>query len=139
MASEARHGLDGALRVSGVDFAGRSNERNDWHDARLLTRAVEAFRKHAHAAVDAIAQHMLEIEADKHPVVPALQQGDIIAQMPTHAPEHGEPFETIAGSMFDLVRTNAQQWQSGPSRGLTALTSQARSSATSPPMPRPSR
>jgi aromatic-L-amino-acid decarboxylase len=60
----------------------------------------EEFRHHGRAAVDWIAAYLREIE--RYPVLAQVQPGEIAAQLPAEAPEHGVPMETI---LADFQRT----------------------------------
>ncbi len=53
----------------------------------------EEFRKHAHQAVDWIADYLRDIR--EFPVTARVEPGDLIAQLPGSAPEHGEPMARI--------------------------------------------
>ncbi|MDQ3521410.1 MAG: pyridoxal-dependent decarboxylase [Gemmatimonadota bacterium] len=60
----------------------------------------EEFRHHGRAAVDWIAAYLREIE--RYPVLAQVQPGEIAAQLPVEAPEHGVPMEAI---LADFQRT----------------------------------
>src|SRR5437868_1685955 len=48
----------------------------------------EEFRRHAHAAVDWMADYLASVE--DYPVLSRVQPGDVAARLPAHPPMHGE-------------------------------------------------
>ncbi|MGH3774048.1 MAG: pyridoxal-dependent decarboxylase [Pseudonocardiaceae bacterium] len=69
----------------------------------------EEFRRYGHQSVDWIADYWLRLES--LPVAPDLIPGQIRQKLPDHAPEHGEPFETLLGDMDDVIVPGLLHWQ----------------------------
>src|SRR5262245_57389609 len=67
------------------------------------------FRAEAHALVDWIADYLEHIESRR--ILPQVQPGDIIRQLPREAPEQGEPFERIFGDFERVIMPGVVQWQ----------------------------
>jgi aromatic-L-amino-acid decarboxylase len=63
------------------------------------------FRRQAHALVDWIATYLEQVE--RYPVVPRVAPGDVRSALPRHAPEHGEPFESVFAD-FERILVPAQ-------------------------------
>ena len=70
----------------------------------------EEFRRWGHAAVDWIADYQRRVET--LPVLSQVQPGEIRAQLPATAPEHGEPFDTILADVDRLIMPGITHWQS---------------------------
>ncbi len=68
------------------------------------------FRRHGHALVDWVAQHMDRVAA--LPVQPSVEPGDVRALLPSAAPEDPEPFESLLRDLDDVVLPGITQWQS---------------------------
>ncbi|MFC1726672.1 pyridoxal phosphate-dependent decarboxylase family protein [candidate division KSB1 bacterium] len=68
------------------------------------------FRKYAHELVDWIADYIENI--DKYPVMSLAKPKDIINQLPTDAPQTGEPFEDIFKDFQDIILPGITHWQS---------------------------
>ncbi len=69
----------------------------------------DAFRAAAHVVVDRIADYLAGVEA--YPVLPPIEPGSIVPQLPTHAPEQPEPLAAILADVDRLVFPNATHWQ----------------------------
>jgi aromatic-L-amino-acid decarboxylase len=69
----------------------------------------EEFRRHAHQLVDWIGDY-LEAIADS-PILPNLKPGEILAQLPEHAPEHPEPFSELIADLERVVVPGLSGWQ----------------------------
>jgi aromatic-L-amino-acid decarboxylase len=53
----------------------------------------EEFRQYGHDVVDWLAAYLKDIR--QYPVLPAMQPGDLVDRLPAHAPDFGEPMDTI--------------------------------------------
>jgi len=72
----------------------------------------EEFRKNGYAVVDWIATYLEEIE--KHPVLPAVEPGDIAAMMPDRAPETPEAFSELLADLDRVVMPGIAHRSSTP-------------------------
>ncbi len=70
----------------------------------------EEFRRHGHAMVDWIAEYLQRIE--DRPVKSSVAPGWVRAQLPTHAPEHGEEWTSIARDVDAIIMPGITHWQS---------------------------
>ena len=70
----------------------------------------DEFRQWGHAVVDWIADYQRRVET--LPVLSQVQPGEIRAQLPPTAPEHGEPFDTILADVDRLIMPGITHWQS---------------------------
>jgi len=68
----------------------------------------EEFRQAAHAHADWIAQYFEHVR--DFPVLPAIQPGDLIAKLPTAAPERGEPIERIFADFQSTIVPALTLW-----------------------------
>jgi aromatic-L-amino-acid/L-tryptophan decarboxylase len=66
------------------------------------------FRRHAHALVDWIATYAEQVE--RYPVVPRVAPGDVTSALPSHAPEQGEPFETVFADFERVLVPALTHW-----------------------------
>lgn len=69
----------------------------------------EAFRNYAHQVADWMADYLAHI--GDFPVRPALQPGDIKAQLPAQAPIEGEAFEQIFADFRHIILPGITHWQ----------------------------
>jgi aromatic-L-amino-acid decarboxylase len=69
----------------------------------------DEFRRHAHQLVDWMADYMTSVE--QHPVRAQTAPGAIAAQLPSAAPEDGEPFESIFEDFQKIVMPGMTHWQ----------------------------
>lgn len=69
----------------------------------------DAFRAHAHQLVDWMADYLRDVE--QYPVKAQVKPGEILAQLPAHAPEHGEPFEAIFADFQNVILPGITHWQ----------------------------
>ncbi len=69
----------------------------------------EEFRRHGHQLVDWMADHLADLES--LPIIPNAQPGDILALLPLHAPEVGEPFEDLMADLDRVVKPGLTGWQ----------------------------
>ena len=67
------------------------------------------FRSDAHALVDWIADYLETIESRR--ILPDVRPGEILRQLPDHAPEEGEPFEQIFADFERVIMPGIAQWQ----------------------------
>ncbi len=70
----------------------------------------EEFRRWGHAAVDWIADYQRRVET--LPVLSQVKPGELRAQLPAAAPEHGEPFDAILADVDRLIMPGITHWQS---------------------------
>jgi aromatic-L-amino-acid/L-tryptophan decarboxylase len=68
----------------------------------------DEFRRHAHQLVDWMADYMEHI--GERPVTPVVRPGELIRQLPTNAPEQGEPFEQIMEDFHRLILPGMTHW-----------------------------
>jgi aromatic-L-amino-acid decarboxylase len=68
----------------------------------------EEFRQAAHAHADWIAQYFEHVR--DYPVLPAVQPGDVMAKLPTAAPERGEPIERIFADFQSTIVPALTLW-----------------------------
>lgn len=69
----------------------------------------EEFRRYGHEIVDWIAHYMDEIES--YPVRARVSPGDLLAALPTAAPEQPEPMDAILADMNTLIMPGITHWQ----------------------------
>jgi len=70
----------------------------------------EEFRRWGHAAVDWIADYQRRVAT--LPVLSQVKPGELRAQLPAAAPEHGEPFDAILADVDRLIMPGITHWQS---------------------------
>jgi len=70
----------------------------------------EEFRRWGHAAVDWIADYQQRVAT--LPVLSQVKPGELRAQLPAAAPEHGEPFDAILADVDRLIMPGITHWQS---------------------------
>ncbi len=68
----------------------------------------EEFRKFGHEVVDWIADYSTNIR--DYPVLPSVNPGDLIAQLPASAPEQGEPMAAILADFRRLIPPHMTHW-----------------------------
>jgi aromatic-L-amino-acid decarboxylase len=66
------------------------------------------FRRHGHALVEWIADYL--DSSERYPVLPRVAPGDVVAALPPHAPEHGEPFDTIFADFERVLVPALTHW-----------------------------
>lgn len=71
---------------------------------------AQEFREAGHAMIDWIAEYMRRVE--ELPVLSQVEPGDVRAMLPTHPPEQGEPWSTIAADIDRVVMPGITHWQS---------------------------
>jgi len=69
----------------------------------------DVFRAMGHAAVERLGRYFETLE--KRPVLARTKPGEVLAQMPRHAPEEPEPWEAIERDLDRLVEPNLTHWQ----------------------------
>jgi aromatic-L-amino-acid decarboxylase len=67
------------------------------------------FREDGYAAVDWAARYLEGI--DELPVLAQVKPGELSAQLPASAPEHGEPFANVLRDLDDLLLPALTNWQ----------------------------
>ncbi len=70
---------------------------------------TQEFRKQAHRAADWIADYYSSIGERR--VKPAVKPGEIAAQLPAAAPEHGEPMDAIFADFERILMPGITTWQ----------------------------
>ena len=68
----------------------------------------EEFRAEAHKVVDWMADYLRDIR--KYPVLPQVQPGALIDQLPVHGPEAGEPMAAILADFEKLIVPGLTHW-----------------------------
>lgn len=71
---------------------------------------TEEFRKHAHELVDWMADYFENVE--DYPVLPDVEPGDILKQIPSEAPATAEPFERIFADFKEVIVPGMTHWES---------------------------
>lgn len=71
---------------------------------------TEDFRKNAHELVDWMADYFENVE--DYPVLPDIKPGDIIKQIPNHAPDSAESFDAIFKDFKDVIMPGITHWES---------------------------
>jgi aromatic-L-amino-acid decarboxylase len=69
---------------------------------------AEDFRRFGHELIDWIADYFENI--DQRPVMPAMEPGDLKAQLPSAPPLHGEPMEQIIADVDRLIAPALTHW-----------------------------
>ena len=69
---------------------------------------AEDFRRFGHELIDWIAEYFENI--DQRPVLPAMEPGDLKAQLPSTPPVHGEPMEQIIADVDRLIAPALTHW-----------------------------
>jgi aromatic-L-amino-acid/L-tryptophan decarboxylase len=70
----------------------------------------DEFRRHGYEVIDWIARYLDEVE--RYPVLSAVQPGEVRAQLPSRAPEDGEPFEDMLRDVDRILMPGITHWQS---------------------------
>lgn len=70
----------------------------------------EQFRKEAHNLADWMADYLEH--AEDYPVKPNVKPGDIIKQLPKHAPEQSESFDEIFEDFENIIMPGMTHWES---------------------------
>ena len=68
----------------------------------------DEFRRHGYQAIDWIADYL--DHADRYPVVPPVQPGELTDALPGRGPEQGEPMEAIMADFERLIVPAMTQW-----------------------------
>ena len=71
----------------------------------------EEFRSAGHALVDWIADYRTRLARAEYPVQATVKPGAVIAQLPTAAPTHGEPFAAMLADLDTIVIPGTTHWQ----------------------------
>ena len=71
----------------------------------------DEFRAAGHALVEWIAAYRERLQAGEFPVQSALRPGDILKEIPTSAPEQGEPFAAMLEDLERIVLPGITHWQ----------------------------
>jgi aromatic-L-amino-acid decarboxylase len=69
----------------------------------------DEFRAYGHAAVDRIADYWETVA--EHPVLSRSAPGDVLAALPEHPPEQGEPFDAVLADLDRIVLPGLTHWQ----------------------------
>jgi aromatic-L-amino-acid decarboxylase len=70
---------------------------------------LDEFRRHAHAAVDWMADYLATV--DQRPVRARTRAGEILAALPSTAPEAGEPMERLMADVERVLLPGITHWQ----------------------------
>ena len=70
----------------------------------------EEFRRQGHAMIDWIADYYARIES--FPVLSRVKPGEIRSQLPTEAPQKGEPFDKVLSDVGGIILPGITHWQS---------------------------
>jgi aromatic-L-amino-acid decarboxylase len=73
-----------------------------------MNQKLDDFRRAGHEAVDWIADYLQDPR--QYPVLPPMKPGDLVDQIPDHAPEKGEPFENLLADFHRLVIPAFTHW-----------------------------
>ena len=71
----------------------------------------DEFRRAGHALVDWIAAYRERLAVGELPVQATVRPGELLAQLPAAAPEHGEPFEAFLRDLDNLILPGITHWQ----------------------------
>jgi aromatic-L-amino-acid decarboxylase len=69
---------------------------------------AEKFRAAAHTLADWIADHLSGLDNVK--VLPECAPGDILKQLPHHAPDYGESMEEIINDFYEIILPGVTHW-----------------------------
>src|ERR1022692_680552 len=83
---------------------------NSMSQPKSFHMSPEEFRRQGHAVVDWIADYHARIES--FPVLSRVHPGEIRAQLPPRAPEHGESFDRILDDVERIILPGITHWQS---------------------------
>ncbi len=83
----------------------------------------DEFRKSGHALVDWIADYLEH--SDRYPVLSRVTPRDIVAALPTHAPEDAEPFEEIMRDFERVLVPGLTHWNHPGFMAYFAITGSA--------------
>jgi aromatic-L-amino-acid decarboxylase len=83
------------------------------HSAPLTAPALgdmsaDEFRRHGHDLVEWIASYLDHPE--RYPVLARVAPGDVASSLPAHAPDAGEPFETILADVDRVLMPGVTHW-----------------------------
>jgi aromatic-L-amino-acid/L-tryptophan decarboxylase len=81
------------------------------------------FRQQAHRLADWIADYLED--PSRYPVLSRVRPGDIRAALPSHAPEHGEPFDAIFADFERIILPGITHWNHPGFFAYFAITSSA--------------
>ena len=81
------------------------------------------FRRHGHALVEWIADYLAN--AERYPVLPKVQPGDVRRMLPAEAPEHGEPFDATFQDFERVLVPALTHWNHPGFFGYFAITASA--------------
>jgi aromatic-L-amino-acid decarboxylase len=68
----------------------------------------DEFRQHAHQLADWMADYFRDVGT--MPVTPGMQPGDILRQISSEPPEHGEPFQRLFQDFRDIIMPGMTHW-----------------------------
>ena len=83
----------------------------------------EEFRRHAHAAVDWMADYLAGVE--RFPVLSQVQPGDVASQVPAAAPVAGEDFTDVLADVDRVVMPGITHWNHPGFHAYFAITGSA--------------
>src|SRR5438105_12540966 len=74
----------------------------------MVNMQPEEFRAAAHEAVGWMADYLRDV--GHYPVLPRVNPGDLVRQLPESGPERGEPMEQILSDFRDLIVPGLTHW-----------------------------
>jgi aromatic-L-amino-acid decarboxylase len=82
-----------------------------------------AFREQGHKLVEWIADYLEH--SDRYPVLSRAKPGDIVAALPDHAPEEGDPFDAIMADFTRVIVPGLTHWNHPGFMAYFAITGSA--------------
>jgi aromatic-L-amino-acid decarboxylase len=86
------------------------NHKFQMPDPKSFHMSPEEFRRQGHAVVDWVADYFSHVES--FPVLSQARPGEIRSNLPSHAPERGEPFEQLLADVERIILPGITHWQS---------------------------
>src|ERR1700755_1508842 len=83
-------------------------QTSNGHAPEAGDMSAEEFRRYGHEVVDFIAEYFSHPE--RHPVLAQVRPGELRSQLPSSAPEQGEPMESILSDVGRLVVPALTHW-----------------------------
>jgi len=83
----------------------------------------EEFRRYGHQIIDWVADYLSEIR--QYPVLARVEPGELTAQLPAAAPEHGEPMEEIWRDFHELILPAVTHWNHPRFHGYFSISGSA--------------
>lgn len=109
--------------VVGSGGYGNVNALADEHQSMSGDMDAEAFHRYGHHIVDWMVNYLSTVE--QYPVFPRSAPGDVMRNIPPHAPEQGEAMETILSDIYRVIVPGLTQWNSAGFMGYFSSTASA--------------